>query len=150
MSADSSAGLLVVLVLIVVNAILSAAHAALVNVHRQHLHELADKGDKRAKRVLDISEDATRLLTSRQFVGIILRYAAAGILTLVFGLPFILWLETLGLAPNTAVVVGYAIIWIAGALVMLPEEFVMMHRNAVPAAATPGTLSVRLAVLEPL
>src|ERR1041385_3264926 len=104
MIVDGSAGLLVVLVLIVVNAILLAAHAALVNVHRQHLHELTDKGDKRAERVLAVSEDATRLLTSRQFVGIILRYAAAGILTLVFGLPLVLLGETLGLSPNVAIV----------------------------------------------
>src|SRR5258707_11750600 len=81
MSVDTSVGLLIVIALMVVNGLLSATHAALVNVHKPHLRELAEGGNKRAQRVLDVSEDATRLLTSRQFVGLILRYFAAGILT---------------------------------------------------------------------
>src|SRR5258708_25480001 len=89
MSVDISFGLLIVIVLMVVNALLSATHAALVNVHKPHLRELAEGGNKRAQRVLDVSEDATRLLTSRQFVGIILRYCAAGILTLLVDRPLV-------------------------------------------------------------
>ena len=39
---------------------------------------LVEAGNKRAQEVLDIAEDATRLLTSRQVVGILLRFFAAG------------------------------------------------------------------------
>src|SRR5258708_33358728 len=87
MSVDTSVGLLIVIALMVVNGLLSATHAALVNVHKPHLRELAEGGNKRAQRVLDVSEDATRLLTSRQFVGLILRYFAAGVLSLLVGRP---------------------------------------------------------------
>src|SRR5258708_14327894 len=80
MSVDTSVGLLIVIALMVVNGLLSATHAALVNVHKPHLRELAEGGNKGAHRVLVVSEDATRLLTSRQFVCLILRYFAAGIL----------------------------------------------------------------------
>src|SRR5262245_55139923 len=72
MDAGSTAGITGLIVLVVVNAVFSAAHAALVNARKPQLKELADLGDRRAQRVLDVSEDATRLLTSRQFVGIIL------------------------------------------------------------------------------
>src|SRR5258708_37990194 len=87
MSVDTSVGLLIVIALMVVNGLLSATHAALVNVHKPHLRELAEGGNKRAQRVLDVSEDATRLLTSRQFVGLILRYFAAGLRTLFYRWP---------------------------------------------------------------
>ncbi len=155
MIVDSSAGLLVVLVLVVVNAMLSAAHAALVNVHRQHLHELASSGDKRAARVLAISEDATRLLTSRQFVGIILRFAAAGILTLVFGTPLVAIGEAIGLSPNASVVLGYSLIWIIGAVVMLmfgeliPTAFASTRPDGL-AILTVGPMALLLNILSPI
>jgi len=82
MDAGSTAGVISLIVLVVINAIVSAAHSALVNAHKQQLKEAADGGNRRAHHVLEISEDATRLLTSRQLVGIVLRFFAAGILTL--------------------------------------------------------------------
>jgi putative hemolysin len=119
MNADSSIGLLAVVLLIAVNGLLSAAHAALVNIRKQPLRDRADDGDKRAKRVLDLAEDATRLLNSRQFLGILLRYFAAGILTLVLGQRAVETLKALNMAPEIAPTVGYLAIWVFGALLML-------------------------------
>src|SRR5258706_13900349 len=119
MDADSSIGLLTFVALVIFNALLSAGYSALVNGHKAHLRELADDGDKRAKRVLDISEDATRLLTSRQFVGILLRFFAAGILTLVLGKLVIDLFISLAMPAQTATLLGYAVVWIFGAVVML-------------------------------
>src|SRR3954468_22159304 len=119
MNADSSLGLLIFVVLVIVNAVLSAGYSALVNGHKSHLRELADDGDKRAQRVLDNSEDAKHLLTSRQFVGILLRFFAAGILTLVLGRLVIDFFISLAMIPQTAQVLGYIIVWVFGAIVML-------------------------------
>jgi CBS domain containing-hemolysin-like protein len=155
MGVDSSAGLFAVLVLVIVNALLSAAHAALVNVHKQHLRELADGGDKRAERVLVVSEDATRLLTSRQFVGIILRFAAAGILTLVFGPPLMIIFQAIGLPANEASLLAYTIVWIVGAIVMLlfgeliPTAFASTRPDEL-AMLTIGPMALLLNILSPV
>jgi putative hemolysin len=128
MDAGSTAGITGLFVLIVVNAIVSAAHAALVNARKPQLKELADLGDRRAQRVLDVSEDATRLLTSRQFVGIILRFLAAGILTLTVAQPLVPQLIGLGVLPDAARWIVYPIVWIVGAVVM------MVFGELIPAA----------------
>src|SRR5258707_12735712 len=119
MSVDTSVGLLIVIALMVVNGLLSATHAALVNVHKPHLRELAEGGNKRAQRVLDVSEDATRLLTSRQFVGLILRYFAAGLLTLLVGRPLVHSADDAGLTIDQAPFIIYSLVWVVGAAVML-------------------------------
>src|SRR5579859_4268876 len=118
MNAADSALLLAFLVLVVINAILAAAHAALVNVHKPALRESAEAGDRRAQRVLDISEDATRLLTSRQFIAVILHFFASGILTLAIGRPLALNLSEL-INPDTARLLVYPSVWVLGGLVML-------------------------------
>lgn len=82
MEPGTTLGLTALVGLIVLNAVLSSAHASLVNVHKPHLRELAEKGNRQAKRALAISEDATRLLATRQFISVVIRFFAASILTL--------------------------------------------------------------------
>src|SRR5258708_899267 len=118
MSAVDSAGLLVFVLLVAINALLAAAHGALVNAHKPLLREMAEAGDKRARRVLDISEDATRLLTSRQFVAAIVHFFAAGILTLAIGRPLAINLTDL-ITPDYARLLVYPSVWVLGGLIML-------------------------------
>jgi putative hemolysin len=155
MNADSSIGLLAVFTLVLINAFLSAAHAALVNVRKAALRELAEKGDKRAQRVLDVSEDATRLITSRQFVGNLLRFFAAGILTLVIGEPAIAAMTSLGVPIERARLIGYPAVWIFGAVIML--IFGEMIPTAIATARPDGIamwtvdiMAVLLQVLRPV
>src|SRR5713226_3107957 len=155
MSTDSSVGLLTVIVLVIVNAILSAAHGALVNVHKPHLTELAEAGNKHAQDVLDIAEDATRLLASRQVVVILLRFFAAGLLTLVLGGPAEQTLVALGLSPTNARLIGYPAVWIFGAIVMLlfgemiPAAFASTRPDGL-AMLTVGPMRRLLNILAPI
>ncbi len=140
MDAGSTAGILILIGLVAVNAIVSGAHAALVNARKPQLKDLADLGNRRAQHVLDISEDATRLLTSRQFVGIVLRFTAAGILTLTVAQPLIPVLTGLGLSLELARWIAYPLVWIVGAIVM------MLFGELIPAAFA-STRPERLAML---
>src|SRR4051812_37891340 len=101
MDAGSTVGLLGVVILIVLNAIVSAAYSALVNVRKPQLRDL-ESGNRRARRVLEISEDATRLLTTRQLVGILNRFFASGILTLIIAQPLLPSLTHFGLTADEA------------------------------------------------
>jgi putative hemolysin len=155
MDAGSTAGITGLIALIVINAVVSAAHAALVNARKQQLKDLAELGDRRAQRVLDVSEDATRLLTSRQFVGIILRFLAAGILTLTVAQPLIPQLVAMGVASDAAQVVVYPLVWILGALAMLlfgeliPAAFASTRPERL-AMFIVGPMSILLNVLSPI
>jgi CBS domain containing-hemolysin-like protein len=154
MSAVDSAGLLIFLVLVGLNALLAAAHSGLVNAHKPALRELADGGDKRAKRVLDISEDATRLLTSRQFVAVILHFFASGILTLAIGRPLAINLSEL-INPDTARLLIYPSVWVLGSLVMLlfgemiPQSMAASYPESVAMVAS-GPMASLLKVASPV
>src|SRR5690348_16503163 len=116
MDSGSTVGLLSVVLLIILNAIVSAAYSALVNCRKTQLRELADSGNKRARRVLEVSEDATRLLTSRQLVGILIRFFASGILTLLIAQPMLPSLAPVGLGVDQARWIIYPAVLIVGAL----------------------------------
>ncbi len=155
MDAGSTIGLLSVIVLIILNAILSAAHSALVNVRKPQLRDLAEPGNWRAQRVLDISEDATRLLTSRQLVGILIRFSASGILTLLVAQPLVPLLVNLGLSTGAAQGIVYPVVWIIGAVVMMlfgeliPSAFAATRAEQV-AMLTVGPMTFLLNVLAPI
>ncbi len=119
MEPGSTLGLTVLIGLVVLNAALSAAYASLVNVHKPHLRELAESGSKKAKRALDISEDAMRLLASRQFVGILIRFFAASILTLTIAQPEVGVLVGLNIPPDLAGIIAYGGVLLLGALLMV-------------------------------
>ncbi|MEP7288924.1 MAG: hemolysin family protein [Chloroflexota bacterium] len=155
MDPDSSLGLLGIIALVIVNAIISAGHAALVNAHKQHLRDLAADGNKRAQRVLNISEDATRLLTSRQFAGILIRFFAAGILTLVIGPSSVDGLVSFGLTQDRARLITYPVLWLGGAVLMLlfgeliPSTFASTRPDSL-AMLFVGPMTLLLNVLSPI
>jgi putative hemolysin len=155
MNAGSTAGIVGLIALIVVNAVVSAAHAALVNARKQQLKDLADLGDRRAQRALDICEDATRLLTSRQFVGIILRFLAAGLLTVTVAQPLVPQLVAVGVNYDIARLIVYPLVWIVGAVVMLvfgeliPAAFASTRPERL-AMVIVGPMTLLLNVLSPI
>lgn len=140
MDTGSTAGIISLIALVVVNAIVSAAHAALVNARKPQLRELADLGNRRAQRVLEITDDSTRLLTTRQLVGIVLRFSGAGILTLTIAEPLVPEVIRLGFNARIAPLIVYPLTWILGAIVM------MVFGELIPSAFA-TTRPERLAIL---
>ncbi len=155
MESGSTVGALSLIALILVNAVISAAHAALVNARKQQLRELADEGNRRAKRALDISEDATRLLASRQFASILLHVAAAGIATVAISQPLITALVAGGMQYNVAQWIVYPATWLIGAMTMLlfgeliPIAFAAAQPERL-AILSVGPMTLFLALLSPL
>ncbi len=155
MDAGSTAGILGLLVLIAINAVVSAAFAALVDARKQELKDLADLGNRRAQWALEISEDATRLLTSRQFVGIIFRFVAAGILTLTIAQPLIPQLVGMGVMYDAARWIVYPVVWVLGAVAMMvlgeliPTAFASTRPEQL-AMLVVGPMTLLLNVLSPL
>ncbi len=155
MEPGSTLGLTVLVGLVVLNAVLSAAHASLVNVHKPHLRELADDGNERAQHALDISEDAKRLLASRQFVSVLIRFFAASILTLTIAQPEVGVLVGMNIPVEWARIIAYGGVLFAGALFMLmfgemlPSAFASTRPDslAILVAAPMGLL---LTVLSPI
>src|SRR5215467_6547036 len=83
--------------LVIVNGIIAATHTALMSARKQQLRELAEMGDKRAQRVLDLTSDESRLILCRQITAITVRFGVAGLLTLIVAQPLA---QTLSLQPD--------------------------------------------------
>lgn len=123
---NSAIGILSLLALIAFNALLSTAHSSLVNVHKPQLRELAEKGNQRAQRVLDLSENSTRLLASRQFMNLLLHFFTAGIVTIVIAQPLIAALQDRGVATLLVRIAVYAGTW------ALSAPFVIIFGELIP------------------
>jgi CBS domain containing-hemolysin-like protein len=118
MEPGNSLGALALFSLLVVSAVLSMAHAALVNVSKPRLRELIDSGNRRAIYALRIAEDATRLLASYQLATILLRFIAASILTLTIASSEVRLLVEANLELEAARWLGYGSAIVIGALLM--------------------------------
>jgi len=156
MEAGSTTLSLSVLVgLVILNAVLSAAHASLVNIHKAHLRELAEDGNRQAKRALAISEDATRLLATRQFMSVLIRFIVASILTLTIAPSVVALLVALNIEPGVARWLGYGAVLLIGALLMvlfgemIPIAFATTRPDAL-AMFTARPMGWLLAVLSPI
>ena len=139
---SSTLGLVVFVVLIVINALLAAAHAALTNANKTHLRELAEAGQVRAQHALKLAEDAARLLTVRQVVSALLRFAEAGILTVALAQPEIGALTAIGLSPEAARWLVY------GGALILGATIAVLFGELIPAsfaATRPDALAMLLA-----
>lgn len=73
--------------LLLLNAILAAAHSAMINTRKQTLRDKADAGDRRARSALIMAEKASVLLESRQLVSVLLHFLSLGLLTVFFAAP---------------------------------------------------------------
>ncbi|HVO43666.1 MAG TPA: hemolysin family protein, partial [Aggregatilineales bacterium] len=94
---------------------------------------------------LEISEDATRLLASRQFVAITVRFITAGLLTLMVADPLIPTLIAAGWSLNTARYVVYPLTWLLGAIAM------MIFGELIPVAyASARSESLAMLVVGPM
>ncbi len=139
MEPGSTIGVSVLIGLVILNAALSLAHAALVNAHKTKLRTLADGGDENAAYTLKIAEDATRLLASHQLASILIRFIAASVLTLTLGQVEVRWLESLNIAKDWAGWLGYGSAILVGALLMV--LFGDMIPSAI-ASSRPDTLAM--------
>ena len=60
------AKLILIAILTSINAFFASAEMAMVSVNNNKIKELAEEGDKRAKTLMDISQDQTRFLSTIQ------------------------------------------------------------------------------------
>jgi CBS domain containing-hemolysin-like protein len=77
-------GLISLILLLVLSAFFSAAHAALTNVRRHHLREQAERGNDRARFALKIAEQSSDVLATFQLANLLTYFLIAGILALLF------------------------------------------------------------------
>ncbi len=92
MDPDSSiSGLIAIGVLLLVQATLTMAYAALVNARRNDLRERADGGDRRAKGILALTGDATPALQiTYLLLTTVLRLVIAAVVILTLSQPFLI------------------------------------------------------------
>jgi putative hemolysin len=129
-------GLLVFLGLLLVSAFLSAGRSALANVRRLNLRDLAEDGNRRAARALDVAEDSARLLSTVQIAQTGLQFLMAAAVVLLLAPGVIVWLRAAmpTIMPIVASVIGYGLcIALAGLADLLLGGFLpetLAQRNA--------------------
>jgi putative hemolysin len=154
-ASDSTAGIAGFVILILINATLSAALSSLINARRPQLRDMADEGNRRAQRVLALAEDSTPLLVSRQFVNILAHFLAAALVTLSVAGPLIALLVERGISFDTARLIVYPLVWLLGAMLMLifGEQIPAALASARPerlAMAFVGPITILLRILSPI
>ena len=79
MDPDSSIPMLVLLVLVLLHAFFAAAGVAIVSVRRARLNQLIEQGHQAARRVANLADDATKLLTTTQLALKLLAFLAVAL-----------------------------------------------------------------------
>ena len=74
---DSLVGALLLSVFLALNAALKLAFVALLHAPKPHLQELAEGGNTRARRALQVAENTGRLLALQEAIDVLLRFAMA-------------------------------------------------------------------------
>ena len=77
---STGSSLILLLVLVLLQAILTAMYYALSNTRKAYLRELAEDGNIVARRTLILAESATSLLTSQQYVSLFLSICSTAVL----------------------------------------------------------------------
>lgn len=57
---------LIIFILILINGFFAAAEMAMVSAHKHHIKKQAEQGNKKAKRVMDLTDDSTKYLSTIQ------------------------------------------------------------------------------------
>jgi len=78
----STASLLLIFVLLTIHAVVIMMNASLLNVQRGLLRERAEEGDKSAKNILEVIDNAIRLAMTVSVIRALMRFAIASILAL--------------------------------------------------------------------
>ncbi len=89
MDEGSLSSLLVLVVLIALHGGVEVAYAALTNARRTPLREQSEHGDKRARRILRLSDDLPRLNITKQLLLLALRFAIVAVATIGVAAPLI-------------------------------------------------------------
>jgi len=112
-------GLVGFLVLLILNAIIAAAHSALINTRKQTLRDKAEAGDRRARSALRMAEEASILLESRQLMSVLIHFFSIGLLTIFFARPLTALAVANGGNDAIVPVLIYTVTWFIGGLFML-------------------------------
>ena len=136
--------ILIVVVLTIVNGLLAMSELAVVSARPARLRGMADQGNKGAATAMRLAEDPGKFLSSVQ-IGITL----VGILSGAFsgatlGLRLTAWLESVGVAGNTADVLGVGIVVVLITYVSLvvgelvPKQIALRDAEGVAARVAPA------------
>lgn len=109
---DSTALLLLLLILLSIHAVVSMFNASLLNAHRATLRERTEDGDTNAKGILELTEGTLQLSMTVSLVHIITRFAMAIVLVLII-------LPTLTDDNGTSAVLMILLLIVGGASVTL-------------------------------
>ncbi len=109
---DSTALLLLLLILLSIHAVVSMFNASLLNAHRATLRERAEEGDANAKGILELTEGTLQLSMTVSLIHIITRFAMAIVLVLIV-------LPTLANEDSPNVILTMLLLIIGGASVTL-------------------------------
>ena len=97
--------LLLQVVLIALNAIFACAEIAVISTNPAKLEQLAEKGDKRAKRLLKLTAQPARFLVTIQVAITLSGFLGSAFAADNFAEPLVHWLESIGLHIPEAVIV---------------------------------------------
>lgn len=151
---DSTAGLVALLALIIVHALFSAMYSSVIQARKQQMKILAEAGNRRAVRVLAITEDSTRLITTQSVINILAYFAAAGLITLGVARPLVQSLAQGGVNRTLMVVTIYPLTWIVGGIIVftltdLIPASVAEARAESWAMSSVGVVSLSLTLFAP-
>ncbi|MCC6975976.1 MAG: HlyC/CorC family transporter [Anaerolineae bacterium] len=115
---DSTGGLLALAALVIIHASLTAIYFSVINARKQNLRELADGGNRRAARVLSITEDSTRLITTQHLINVIFYFVGAGLGTVTIAQPLAVMMTAQGMSRDAAHLVLYPLVWVSCGIVI--------------------------------
>lgn len=145
---DSTASLLLLLILLSIHAIVSMFNASLLNAHRATLRERSDEGDKAAKGILDLTAGTLQLTMTVSLTHIITRFAMATVLAFMI-------MTSLANEDRSTVLGSTILLVIVGASVTLmlgdlvPEAIGSAYADSIARVAR-GPIHALILLLSPL
>lgn len=145
---DSTASLLLLLILLSIHAIVSLFNASLLNAHRATLRERVEEGDMTAKRILELTEGRLQLSMTVSLTHIITRFAIATVLVLMIITPFTnANSSTLVITSTLLILIGASLTLVLGDLV--PEAIGSSYADGIARLAV-RPMRTLILLLSPL
>ena len=151
--------ILVLIILIFVNAFFAAAEIAVISLSESKLKKQAEEGDKKAKKLLKLTQSPDRFLSAIQIAITLAGFLSSAFAADSFSDPLVRWLHEdkgfTALSPgtlNTIIVVLITIVLSYFSLVLgelVPKRLAMKKTDAV-ARATVGAVTAVAAVFRPV
>lgn len=125
-------GILFLFSLILLQGLLTGMYYALVNARRNILRDHADEGQKRAQSILRLLENPSSLLSTQQYMSILLSMSITAVLATLLAPPIKGVIEDMGIATTVAEILAY--------MVLLPPFalFVLLMGYQIPNAVLSG------------